>query len=625
MTLISTLTLPNRVEFHYRNCNLSAQFEKIIRQMKENAWKVVKAGREEAGKIVSASGEAEMAINVSKLSHDRIDELRMSMHLPSCNQPSQQQDNSVKATCGQDNVCVSTPSILAPEAFPIPTYSDTSLSAVPCGDTMGYLLEIWGFFITFHRELGVHAIPSLETLVDMVYQTDPQVFPADHATTDYDGDAEASVTLVEDDGKISAAEAYQLLNKIGVTLCKPLYNEMLKWGKVNISAAEKEAEGAGGNAADDDDSPVDNSANAAAPSTFLLNTLNWKEVARIVLLAYACKELGMNEAEINLSVRGRACLPSPDAADRRILKLAKLRIIYGHKIREDLQSSSVGFTSGVCAAIPMPSSNAPSVLWPPCRDGPSSSRRVGSTLVQTEGDGQSILDRWMCVCAAGAEYVSGCVCVATIQNKPLRVSRQFPPEAVSFYESSVDHLTANIDIDVKAEEKNGDTGGSLEISNSTCPSMDVEDTLSSACVETEVNGDKEAKGEVDDEDAQEQRELEREKLLVDQLTVAEQRCYRVIRDLMSYPQAVDFCLPVDHVTYPTYYEIIRQPVCLRDIRVHLMNNRYPKDKLLRSIYQDVCLVFENALTFNGENYVIAKAAQKLLVIFDRCVAHSFIW
>jgi hypothetical protein len=58
------------------------------------------------------------------------------------------------------------------------------------------------------------------------------------------------------------------------------------------------------------------------------------------------------------------------------------------------------------------------------------------------------------------------------------------------------------------------------------------------------------------------------------LTVAMQRCYLTLRDIMSHEKAIDFLHPVDPVAHPLYYDYIRQPLCLDDIRNCLLTDGY---------------------------------------------------
>jgi hypothetical protein len=103
--------------------------------------------------------------------------------------------------------------------------------------------------------------------------------------------------------------------------------------------------------------------------------------------------------------------------------------------------------------------------------------------------------------------------------------------------------------------------------------------------------------------------------LFDTLPVAAQRCYLILRDLMSHPLAPPFNFPVDRADYPSYYRIVAQAVAFSDIRHHLVTGGY--HHALTHFYSDVILVLENAVAYNPENHALNAAAQKLAVVFER--------
>lgn len=99
------------------------------------------------------------------------------------------------------------------------------------------------------------------------------------------------------------------------------------------------------------------------------------------------------------------------------------------------------------------------------------------------------------------------------------------------------------------------------------------------------------------------------------LSVAMQRCYVVIRDLMHHHAATHFCKPVNPRTLPQYARIIYQPLSLSEIRNSLLQGIY-RDSI-SNFYSDVNLLFENALAYNPENSLVNLNAQKLVCVFER--------
>jgi len=101
----------------------------------------------------------------------------------------------------------------------------------------------------------------------------------------------------------------------------------------------------------------------------------------------------------------------------------------------------------------------------------------------------------------------------------------------------------------------------------------------------------------------------------EKLSIAMQRCYLVIRDLMSHPQTNPFNWPVDFGALPGYYKSIAQPLSLSEVRKYLVEGHY-SDSIF-NFYTDVLLVIENAMAYNQENSAVKLSAQKVLTIFER--------
>jgi hypothetical protein len=76
-----------------------------------------------------------------------------------------------------------------------------------------------------------------------------------------------------------------------------------------------------------------------------------------------------------------------------------------------------------------------------------------------------------------------------------------------------------------------------------------------------------------------------------------------------------FNKPVDPVALnlPTYFDRVKQPMDLGTVRNRLHIGHYDS---LESCFQDVRLVFENAINFNGKEHFVAKVAAELLAEFE---------
>lgn len=110
-------------------------------------------------------------------------------------------------------------------------------------------------------------------------------------------------------------------------------------------------------------------------------------------------------------------------------------------------------------------------------------------------------------------------------------------------------------------------------------------------------------------------DISEEEVRLPSLSVAMQRCYIVVRDIMAHEHATILNYPVDHEELPGYYDLIKQPLSFYDIRVYLMAGKY-KDRI-SAFYTDMNLVIDNALTFNSDGYAVAQSAHKLRVLFER--------
>jgi hypothetical protein len=76
-----------------------------------------------------------------------------------------------------------------------------------------------------------------------------------------------------------------------------------------------------------------------------------------------------------------------------------------------------------------------------------------------------------------------------------------------------------------------------------------------------------------------------------------------------------FNKPVDPIALniPSYYEKVRRPMDLGTVRNYLHCGKY---ETIEKCFDDVRLVFQNAVTFNGKDHFIAKVALELLEEFD---------
>ena len=76
-----------------------------------------------------------------------------------------------------------------------------------------------------------------------------------------------------------------------------------------------------------------------------------------------------------------------------------------------------------------------------------------------------------------------------------------------------------------------------------------------------------------------------------------------------------FNLPIDPDANPKYYNVVRQPLALSDVRRFLVDGGYGTS--ITAFYKDVVISFDNATCFNSQNSGFIEVADKGLAIFER--------
>jgi hypothetical protein len=89
---------------------------------------------------------------------------------------------------------------------------------------------------------------------------------------------------------------------------------------------------------------------------FEVNTLNWREIARTVLLWHSLKLLGAIDSDIIAYVKGRGHTTTPEPPDKRTLKLIKKRLAFNFNDSKALRKKLFGFSAGlnICIRGPCP-------------------------------------------------------------------------------------------------------------------------------------------------------------------------------------------------------------------------------------------------------------------------------
>lgn len=107
------------------------------------------------------------------------------------------------------------------------------------------------------------------------------------------------------------------------------------------------------------------------------------------------------------------------------------------------------------------------------------------------------------------------------------------------------------------------------------------------------------------------------------------RCCKVFIKVANLPQAKPFFWEIDSVSYPEYYEVVKQPITLSNIALKLMKGTYIKEakfehKVALLFYEDMKRVFMNCITFNTEAITNVAQAHKLLAVLHRHF-DSWVW
>ncbi|KAI9203515.1 Bromodomain-containing protein [Polychytrium aggregatum] len=106
-----------------------------------------------------------------------------------------------------------------------------------------------------------------------------------------------------------------------------------------------------------------------------------------------------------------------------------------------------------------------------------------------------------------------------------------------------------------------------------------------------------------------------ERILVGQLTLHDYELAQQILDkLEAHAGSLPFLDPIDATLFVTYAEVIKKPVDISTIREQLENGVY---KSLGAVENDIKLIFENCIKFNGADSELGKQAATLKTFFRK--------
>lgn len=469
----------------------------------------------------------------------------------------------------------------------------------------------------------------LSTLADYSVRTDNKPFdilspPCDNSVSD-------SATVDNDAVVEPSFSTYvNVFERIAVQLCRFLMPEFIR-----VSGMDPNTD------------PVD---------LFPLNALTWCEIFRTVLLSHMYKEVGLTDSDITATLRGKPFAQYVDASDRFLLRLCRCRILFDHSIRNEDHETITGFDSGVSIRCPAP--------------GPYNGQYASLVCLLKTLASVADHDAWLV-----REIIERCISWCqnySDSNASLQLLSRLKmllrppilrPSDASLSKAYALQLLSHIDLKDVDQTKDAEIFSNLLTRFYNCSEPALTDLsvapmtvfslrhrqalcMSQCHAETEkLVMTMDIALEEDDNDAlpfesipveNDDNEAVDEAILVDgaaeapdtanlfefndieevmSRSVATQRCYMVLNELMQHSYAAPFCFPVDPVTAPIYPAVIAQPVALADIRKHLVKGMY--ECQLYQFYSDVMLVFDNACIFNLDHTATCKQAQKLQTVFER--------
>lgn len=95
-----------------------------------------------------------------------------------------------------------------------------------------------------------------------------------------------------------------------------------------------------------------------------------------------------------------------------------------------------------------------------------------------------------------------------------------------------------------------------------------------------------------------------------------EKCLQLIDKLISWEICQPFRELIDPVRdgAPNYFEVIKEPMSLNEVKKRLMNSQYPD---LKTFIHDVNLIWDNARKYNGDDTIFAMMAKEAQSYFNR--------
>lgn len=467
--------------------------------------------------------------------------------------------------------------------------------------TMGGVLQIWDFLYTFAPKLGLSEVPSLSVLL--------------RALDLVDAGAHRPLSAKE-------RQRVDLLGDVALKLVGALLPDLVRTltGPTHEVQADK------------------------VP----LNRLTWPDLARSHFLVAGFRMLEVI-GDPGLALRGRGVNFQLDLTDRRVLALARLRLLLplpSHRLH--------GHPTAVTLLLPLPS---PSVLqpfsWQACIETMRLLPQRCTDLITAEldrairGVAKAKVDPFVGTqlaqakdaLAEGEEGVGRAVDLAVqameshaAQLRAMGVQRVVEGVVTAV---KVEGLVEMDDMDEEEFEleEGGGKGMPHPISRTSTGEGSPQDGMRSPTPQLpgmspppQLPGMQQRRGayasrlpreegEDDDDDEEEEEEEEIGPQAFEHRSDMVRRCAAIVQALRASPHAFHFLRKPSRAALPDYYDTVARPLALHDILRNLLHGLY--DASVGLFASDVRLIFANCASFNIECEPILLDAEKLGNIFER--------
>ena len=382
-----------------------------------------------------------------------------------------------------------------------------------------------------------------------------------------------------------------------------------------------------------------------------VNSMTWKEVARLTFLADALGELGQQKHEVSHLLRGYRSAGHPSSKEyRRLRKVEDFPMaLIQQDIKEGEKTDDAETLNSTAFRVDIP--------CPPLRNGANPDRLAS--------------DKWPWLPQptdqTSKNYRNGIGLLAELQISRSKLKEcvaqreKYMEDALVLKEEMERQKLKEQGVDVEEEDDDDDdddasksaagetvTGASdsssgqkeLAVSSEAVPTEAVvvksdpptEDPPSS--VEAPSETSKPVPTKIDSSSAAIGKETPYDDFCADKPSAPDliRRCLAVLRAVAVSGPAEHFLYPVDPQTNPGYYDSILRPMCLREAGMQLYNcadlvrklhtnSEELVEKAVAQFGRNIRLIGHNSLTYTNAGPTIVAAGTEMLRLFERLLFH----